>query len=367
MSQEICPPAISFTPTIHFMSLYHQAIGLICVLFAPKTYGQVFLGDELGDAVSKIVVAGTGGLGPADFATTPGVTVNGINHDGVGDMITSTPAGGFRSSASLLSSGRHILTAAHSVTNQAAAIDVLSGSIRFDASGGSFSYSFAPGNISVHPLWTGDLFNGFDVAVIDLGIEVDLSVPRYEIFTGWTGDLVNARHTKIGFGQSGTGPTGSTTASGTKRYGENHYEFTYGNGFGNILLFDFDNGLAENDAFGTFEPTRVDPVVTLGLGDAEGNSAPGDSGGPTFFQLDQQDPESFVIAGVTSFGTSVSTDVDGVTNSSFGEISGDTNVTSVASFISESTAAPIPEPSSWGMTLGFLVLTACWKRRKHGS
>jgi hypothetical protein len=101
----------------------------------------------------------------------------------------------------------------------------------------------------------------------------------------------------------------------------------------------------------------------LGLGDAEGNSAPGDSGGPTFFQLDQQDPESFVIVGVTSFGLSVATDVDGVINSTFGEISGDTNVTSVASFIS----ASIPEPSSWGMTLGFLVSSLCWKHRRHAS
>ena len=320
--------------------------------------------DYLGEPVDRIVPAGTGGLGPADFATTPGIAANGINHDGVGDMITSTAGGGFRSSASLLPTGRHILTAAHSVTNDSAVVDVLSGSIRFDTSGGSFLYGFGAADISVHPSWNGDFFNGFDVAVIDLGVDVDFGVPRYDIFTGATIDILNLEHTKIGFGQTGVGATGSTPgSSGTKRFGQNHYEFTLANGFDNIVLYDFDNGTAANDAFGTFETARVDPTVTLGLGDNEGNAAPGDSGGPTFVQLDEQDPTSIVIAGVTSFGANVSTDVDGVTNSSFGEISGDTNVTTVADFITEATAVPEPAASTLFIALAAFVFCRCRRRR----
>jgi len=100
---------------------------------------------------------------------------------------------------------------------------------------------------------------------------------------------------------------------------------------GSVLQYDFDNGLAANDAFGFFFGNS-----DLGLGNDEVNSAPGDSGGPTF--------SSPVITGVTSYGVRLTffpclpfslcnSDIDGTLNNSFGEFSGDTRVSFYAAFV----------------------------------
>jgi hypothetical protein len=44
-----------------------------------------------------------------------------------------------------------------------------------------------------------------------------------------------------------------------------------------MLVYDFDNGNAANDGFGVLYG-----IHDLGVGDGEVNSAPGDSGSPTF-------------------------------------------------------------------------------------
>ena len=91
------------------------------------------------------------------------------------------------------------------------------------------------------------------------------------------------------------------------------------------LLYDFDNGLAENDAFGVFFGNS-----DLGLGIEEVSSAFGDSGGPTI--VDGK------ITGVTSYILSLTigsktSDITGKLDSSFGEFSGDTRVSKYTHFI----------------------------------
>jgi len=54
---------------------------------------------------------------------------------------------------------------------------------------------------------------------------------------------------------------------------------------GSMLVYDFDNGNAANDGFGVLYG-----IHDLGVGDGEVNSAPGDSGSPTFIFLPQEDP-----------------------------------------------------------------------------
>ena len=315
-----------------------------------------------GEAMPRIVPAGTGGLGPADFQTTAGTPVNGINHDGVSSMITQTAGGNFISSAALLWTGRHILTAAHSVTADGSNnINVQVGRFTFTTPSGTFQPFFNASDITIHPNWTGDFGVGFDAAIIDIGQTLDASIPRYNIYTGAGVDAFDIEHTKIGFGRSGTGATGSDIVSGTKRYGQNHYEFLLGGSSNTVLLFDFDNGNPDNDFLGTLLPAAVDPAVTLGLGDLESNSAPGDSGGPTFIE-DPNAPGSIVIAGITSFGSTqgtAGTDIDDDLNSSFGELSGDTNVTAIQDWI----FATVPEPAAGPLLAAVLVLAFSYRRK----
>jgi len=90
-------------------------------------------------------------------------------------------------------------------------------------------------------------------------------------------------------------------------------------------LYDFDNGVAENDAFGFFFRNS-----DLGLGIEEVSAAFGDSGGPTI--VDGK------ITGVTSYILSLTvgsktSDVTDKLDSSFGEFSGDTRVSKYTKFV----------------------------------
>lgn len=262
----------------------------------------------------------------------------GGNLDGVGDVILSLNSGGaIRCTGSLLPTGRHLLTAGHCVTDDNGVLDVSNATVSF--SGDNGTYVASAQSFTEHPDWDGDLFRGNDLAIVELTAEVPEEISRYDLYTA--SNEVGLVHEKTGYGTSGTGDTGAVLSSGTKRTGNNVYDstsdlmlsafgLTPGVDFvaGGVLQFDFDNGLAANDAFGFFFG-----LSDLGLGSDEVNSAPGDSGGPTFIDG--------LIAGVTSYGVSLqfsngsTADVDqpASTNSSFGEFSGDTRVSHYADWI----------------------------------
>ncbi len=299
-----------------------------------------------------IVVSGTGSFAsPSDAETTAGVAVNGINHDGVADMITTAVGGGnFRSSSALLWTGRHIITAAHSVSDTSGDLDITGGQLtfRYGLSNTQLRINFDAAQVVIHPLWTNDSFTGYDVAIIELDEEVNPFVPRYNIFDGDVNDIIGIEHTTIGFGRTGTGTTGDTLGSGTKRYGANVYDLATG---ASVLRADFDNGLAAQNRYGD-----------LGLGDREANTANGDSGGPSFVE-DPDAPGEYVIVGITSFGSRTLTgiyDINGEIDSTFGEIKGDTNVTALSDWIN---SVVIPEPTTGSLLLGAGLL-ALLRRRK---
>jgi secreted trypsin-like serine protease len=129
-------------------------------------------------------------------------------------------------------------------------------------------------------------------------------------------------------------------------------------------MYDFDNGLARNDAFGAYFGKS-----DLGLGDFEVDSAPGDSGGPTFI--------NGLLAGVTSFGLTFTDEKDssgqytlcspanpdvlcGI-NSTFGEFAGDTRVSGYNQWI----LANIPEPQTYALMLLGLGAVGVVTRRKR--
>jgi hypothetical protein len=231
-------------------------------------------------------------------------------------------------------------------------------------------YAINPNFIPTAP--AGGTLGGSDLALVYLSS----SAPTDRQISGiYRGDSeIDAIHNKVGAGTRGFGRTGTMNVTrdgfdsfdGRKREGNNIYEYTFRDIFGqdlaedangnqradadSVLLFDFDSGLRVNDVFGRLSEINANfgkpqtGVVVNGLA-TEINSSPGDSGGPTFI--------NGLVAGITSFGFSGNFlfrqsgcggvgDVDtargfgtgaSCTNSSFGEISGDTRVSYFTSWI----------------------------------
>lgn len=299
-----------------------------------------------GKTASAIVTSGD----PNDnyYLVSGGETdpLSGISLDGVSDLSINTNSGNFRCTGSRIGSNI-VLTAAHCVTDDDGDLDANSVSAFWETANGNFT-AIAQ-NIFFHPDWNGNVLDGADVAIIEMTEEINSFVPIYDLFFDDT--ELGQKFTKVGYGRSGDGNDGSILSSGTKRQGQNIYDTTGGfsskiNDDG-VLLFDFDNGLEENNAF----KFVGDVFGETGFGDQEISSAPGDSGGPTFI--------NGKIAGITSFGLTVSTDIDynpdrPTVNSTFGEISGDARVSFYSDYIQQFQYVPVPFKMNKSLAILFL-------------
>jgi len=300
----------------------------------------------------------------------PSQYVSGNEFPGVAVLLlprTDIPEGFVAVCSGALIAQNYILTAAHCVTNNAAEFALRDGGeARFGSSISSFTAKLFidEGATQIHPGWIGDLAMGSDVAVLKLESRAPTGLTIYDIDRDDSDDLDDAFQTKVGFGKSGTLEEGDVLGLGTKRDGENKYDDVLDRLFdevlnqtpdvdfipGSVLLYDSDNGNPDNDAFGFFlggdHPGLIDAV---GRGDAEVNSAGGDSGGPTF-NADGK------ITGITSFGMVIGghfgfptpdcniNRVRGVNipDSSCGEFSGDMRVSQYFPFI-DSVLSPTPQ------------------------
>ncbi|MBK5911817.1 hypothetical protein CCR85_09990 [Rhodothalassium salexigens] len=227
----------------------------------------------------------------------------------------------------------------------------------------------------VHPNFTGNLLEGNDVAVLNLTTTPSSLVDTYDIFRG--SDDRGSEFEIVGSGTTGTGDTGGTIGQSALtpdlRAGRNYFDdFFFDFGIGDpdtVLWFDFDDGTPERDAFGAtdqlFQVFGFPPLglEQLGVGPDEVNTAPGDSGGPSFI--------NGMIAGITSFGITsdgitlggipIGADGDGVTNSSFGEFSGNARVSALQGYIDR---ALIPAPATNALLAFGLFGAAFAARRK---
>jgi secreted trypsin-like serine protease len=286
---------------------------------------------------------------------------------GVPQLFLNTTRGGLNCSGALLASGLHVLTAAHCVTDEAGRKTLIDGFAAFPSdttgkyTGTSTSLSFS--QVTVHKGYNGDfLYVGNDIAVITLDSVAPKAIQRYDLYTGR--DEVGKVGTKLGWGAVGTGD-GNRPGDSDFLRGENRYDATASlvtqlDGSApvdSVLHYDFDNGKPANDAFGLFFG-----VEDLGRGLKEVMTAPGDSGGPTFIDG--------LIAGITSydlvlqFGDGSTSDITpGRLDSSFGEIGGDTRVSSHTQWIY---AAMVPEPSQYAMLLAGLMAVGVMARRRGG-
>jgi hypothetical protein len=240
-------------------------------------------------------------------------------------------------SGSLLITGRHILTVAHCVTDEFGQPDYISPSeytVYFNLPSGKVSIPVS--QIYIHPEWYSDTNYNNDIAILELSQPAPESANRYEIYTGF--DEIGQTIQKVGYGGVATGNLGQNVESdivSTKRIGLNRYD-TFGEFFnkypyyynmqpGKQLVYDFDNGLPQNDAFG-----QEFGIQDLGLGLSEIGISPGDSGGPAFI--------NGKIAGLTSTSfpsAKAGVDVTNSLDSSFGEYASDTRVSVFVDWINQ--------------------------------
>jgi V8-like Glu-specific endopeptidase len=233
------------------------------------------------------------------------------------------------------------------------------------------------GTIGTH---YGDIVSGYDTGLLKLGVDV-VGHQIYDLFLG----NPLQQYTEVGTGTIGIG---FGTYSGVpqdylKRVGSNIFEFYGDEVFSDVshgvVLSDFDDGTATHDVFG-----RVFGATQLGVTD-EASSSVGDSGGPEF--IDGK------IAAVTSFGitggvfqgycggtdaidpyrysddgsaitNAPTTDLSLCTNSSYGELNGNTLVSYNMAFI-RSYLGAVPEPATWAQMIAGFGLLGGVMRRKH--
>lgn len=361
-------------------------VALRCALYCavallPSACSALQLADH--DWASAQVAAPAARLVTSDVAnshtTTPGLTAFGLNTDGVGFLEVDNNAGlglDLLGSASLLWTGRHLLTAAHLVTDSSGAVNVFDGAglnqVIFDLPSGPQAFSFTSADVSVHPGYTGSFTEGNDLAVIDLGGALPVEIPRYHVWDGQADGELYVEHVKSGYGRGGHGSTGATSAEGTKRAGLNEFEVDanelldfYGGGtgsspfggmlpaVGDALVYDFDSGLAANNLITT-------DANDLGFGADEVTLVPGDSGGGSFV-FDPVD-NRFELAGVMSYGFGFQgrPDVSPGTDGSWGEFGIDARVSRHLDFIY---AVTVPEPV--GLALAALALSVMPTRRSR--
>lgn len=256
------------------------------------------------------------------------------------DGVVRVVINGSYGTGALLFDGQAILTAAHLFasggTNATVFFETAAGPQSVAASGAQLqtAYDASQGNS--------------DLAIVWLSGSAPVAAERYNLYR--SSDEIGQTLTLVGYGVPGSGATGKLTdysGSPIRLKASNQFEAdasalkaVLGSSMGwtptpgSQLIADFDNGNSSQDALGSLLN-----LVGTGLGQNEGLITPGDSGGPAFINGQ--------IAGLASYTSrfvrnGVSTDVDSVNNSSFGELAAWQRVSYYQQWIDQSLRAHYP-------------------------
>lgn len=253
------------------------------------------------------------------------------------DGVVRISVNGYYGTGVLLSDGRTVLTVAHLFANSTSS----SVNVNFETAAGS--QTMTSSHITL--LSTYDAQGNNDLALVTLSSSAPVTANRYSLYR--SSDEIGQTMTMVGYGQPGTGDTGTlTTYSGSplRLKASNQFDadaatlksqlgstMSWTPTTGTQLMADFDNGNSAQDALG-----QLINRPGLGLGQNEGMISPGDSGGPAFINGQ--------IAGIASYTTSLSQgnihpDINGITNSSFGEIGAWQRISNYQQWIDQSQRA----------------------------
>ena len=335
--------------------------------------------------LANVTAALAGGANPA---------YNGVGSLFVSYQSTATTGFGSLCTGSLLNSTT-VLTAAHCVFDhdEEGNSDPVTGITFFLPSfGAATAVTIDASDWAFNPLYDtpdhlGDIGSGHDIGIFTLS-EAATGYQTYDIYGG---DPLK-QFTEVGTGTIG-GPKGTGTGGVTQDYlertGTNMYELYGDDVFSDVthgvVLADFDDGTAAHDVFGRNQDllglTGLNQTGVVG----ESNSSPGDSGGPEFIDGKIATVTSFGITGgifdgfcggtstdpYNSSGTTAVRGLGSCTNSSVGEIAGNTRVDYNLGFINGYLTAhgaateAVPEPASWALMLGgFGLIGAAMRRRR---
>jgi len=323
--------------------------GSIALIFAQFAFAGVVALD-----VDPLIVA-AGTITDNTYSRAGGV---GAPYSGVAKLFIDTNSGTFLCTGTVIG-GTSILTAGHCLT-AAGTGNVIANTVTAILTDGISTQTLVSSNFVVHPTWNGDVGNTTDLAVLNFSSAFASWVTRYTLYN--TNNELGQTFNVAGYGKTGSnyGPAVEGTQGGVLRQGQNVWERLNNQMFlgwtNDNLVMDFDNGTANNDAFG-----RIYGMFNTGLGLNEVTVAGGDSGGPSF--LNGQ------LAGVTSFGFTltangglIAPDCDGInTNSTCGEFASMVRVSSNVAWIQ---AASVPEPSTFVLAAAALAALARRARRR---